>query len=144
MYRTTRRCCRCHHDPACESGSAGCLRNTTYVSNIERPCRFPGAVRSTVYPVCKKAMADYYHIHAVPAVSVYGQRAGLPERRGDSHVPYDQPGCKGRLYFPSFGEMGGLNVFSFEKYVLDEQMMAARKSARVLTFFSEGRYGEPL
>ena len=33
--------------------------------------------------------------------------------------------------------MDGLNVFSFEKYVLDEQMMAARKSAESIDIFSE-------
>ena len=33
--------------------------------------------------------------------------------------------------------MDGLNVFSFEKYVLDEQMMAARKSVESIDIFSE-------
>ncbi|MCR2020840.1 trimethylamine methyltransferase family protein, partial [Blautia pseudococcoides] len=37
----------------------------------------------------------------------------------------------------SFGEMDGLNVFSFEKYVLDEQIMAARKSVESIDIFSE-------
>ena len=38
--------------------------------------------------------------------------------------------------FHSFGEMDGLNVFSFEKYVLDEQLMEARKAAEAIDIFS--------
>lgn len=38
--------------------------------------------------------------------------------------------------FHSFGEMDGLNVFSFEKYVLDEQIMEARKAAEAIDIFS--------
>ena len=39
--------------------------------------------------------------------------------------------------FHSFGEMDGLNVFSFEKYVLDEQVMEARKATESIDIFSE-------
>lgn len=39
--------------------------------------------------------------------------------------------------FHSFGEMDGLNVFSYEKYVLDEQVMEARRAAENIDIFSE-------
>ena len=44
---------------------------------------------------------------------------------------------KADFIFHSFGEMDGLNVFSFEKYVLDEQIMEARKSVERIDIFSE-------
>lgn len=112
--------------------------NTTYVSNMRKAMPVSWGCEEALFIQYAKAMADYYHIPCRTGGSLsMGKELDYQNGAETAMSLMTSLDVKADFIFHSFGEMDGLNVFSFEKYVLDEQMMAARKSAESIDIFSE-------
>lgn len=111
--------------------------NATFVSNMRKAVPVSWGPEVGVFIKYAKAMADYY---------------GLPYRAGGSlsaakDLDFQNGAetamslmatmeCRTDFVFHALGEMDGLNIFSFEKYVLDEEVLEAMESVKNRDFFS--------
>lgn len=112
--------------------------NTTYVSNMRKAMPVSWGCEEALFIQYAKAMADFYHIPCRTGGSLsMGKELDYQDGVQSAMSLMTSLDAKADFIFHAFGEMDGLNVFSFEKYVLDEETMAARKSAENIDVFSE-------
>ncbi len=112
--------------------------NTTYVSNMRKAMPVSWGCEEALFIQYAKAMADYYHVPCRTGGSLsMGKELDYQNGAETAMSLMTSLDVKADFIFHSFGEMDGLNVFSFEKYVLDEQIMEARKSVERIDIFSE-------
>lgn len=111
--------------------------NTTYVSNMRKASPVSWGCEEAVFIQYAKAMADFYGVPCRTGGSLsMGKELDYQNGAETAMSLMTSLDVGSDFIFHSFGEMDGLNVFSFEKYVLDEQIMEARKAAEAIDIFS--------
>ncbi len=112
--------------------------NTSYVSNMRKAMPVSWGCEEALIMQYAKAMADYYKIPFRSSGSLSVAKE-LDFQNGAETAMSLMSNLDNKVdfIFHAFGEMDGLNIFSFEKYVLDEEVMAARKAAEAIDLMSE-------
>ncbi len=112
--------------------------NTTYVSNMRTASPVSWGCEEALIIQYAKAMADFYGLPCRTGGSLSAAKELDFQNGAETAMSLmTSLDVQADFIFHSFGEMDGLNVFSFEKYVLDEQVMEARKAAESIDIFSE-------
>ena len=112
--------------------------NTSYVSNMRKALPISCGCEQVLFIQYAKAMADFYHLPCRTGGSLSSAKE-LDYQDGAQTAISLMTGLdvQADIIFHAFGEMDGLNIFSFEKYVLDEQMLEARRFVEKIDLFSE-------
>lgn len=112
--------------------------NVTFSSDMRKAVPVSWGPEVAVFMEYAKAMADYYHLPcrvggAFPASKQIDWQDGA-ETALSLMSTID---VKSDFIFHSCSELDGLNIFSMEKYVLDEELILARMSVQERDFITE-------
>ena len=112
--------------------------NVTYSADMRKAVPISWGPEVAVFMQYAKAMADFYGIPSRVGGSLSGAKQLDWQDGAETAVSlmttFD---CDTDFIFHAFGEMDCLNVFSLEKYVLDEELLEARFSVENCDYITE-------
>ena len=110
-------------------GSPVIYGNLTFVSNMRQAVPVSWGPEVALFIQCAKAMADFYHVPCRTAGALSSAKdvdwQDGAETAMAMMTAYD---CKIDFVLHAAGGLDGLNTYSPEKYILDEQLLAGRLS----------------
>lgn len=112
--------------------------NVTYSSDLRKAVPISWGPEVAVFMQYAKAMADYYRVPCRVGGSLSGAKQLDWQDGAETAVSMMTTlDCKTDLMFHAFGELDCLNVFSLEKYLLDEELFEARFSVEEKEYITE-------
>ena len=112
--------------------------NVTYSSDLRKAVPISWGPEVAIFMQYAKAMADYYRMPCRVGGSLSGAKQLDWQDGAETAVSMMTTlDCHTDLMFHAFGELDCLNVFSLEKYLLDEEILEARLSVEKKEYITE-------
>lgn len=112
--------------------------NVTYSSDLRKAVPVSWGPEVGVFIQYAKAMADFYQVPCRVGGSLSGAKQLDWQDGAETAVSMMTTlDCKTDLMFQALGQLDCLTVFSFEKYLLDEELLEARLSADEKNYITE-------
>lgn len=114
--------------------------NLTFTTNMRTAETVSWGPEAEVFLHYGKAMADFYGLPFRGGGSLSSAKALDYQNGAETALSLQATMSAGTdMIFHVFGEMDGLNIFSFEKYVLDEELLMGMLSIRDRDLFAEDK-----
>ena len=112
--------------------------NVTYSSDLRKAIPVSWGPEVGVFIQYAKAMADFYQVPCRVGGSLSGAKQLDWQDGAETAISMMTTlDCQTDLMFQALGQMDCLTVFSFEKYLLDEELLEARLSAEEKNYITE-------
>ena len=112
--------------------------NVTYSSDLRKAIPVSWGPEVGVFIQYAKAMADFYQVPCRVGGSLSGAKQLDWQDGAETAISMMTTlDCQTDLMFQALGQMDCLTVFSFEKYLLDEELLEARLSVEEKNYITE-------